>query len=101
VVWLDFNPQRGREQAGRLSALVLSAEEYNKKVGLMIACPITSKVKGYPFEVKLPANLPVSGVALSDQVRSIDWKAREAAFACKTPDEVTCEVLAKLVTLLE
>ena len=100
IVWLDFNPQRGREQAGRRPALVLSAKEYNEKVGLIVACPITSKIKGYPFEVKLPPDLPVSGVALSDQVRSIDWKAREATFACKVPDDVVNEALTKLLTLL-
>lgn len=100
IVWLDFNPQRGREQAGHRPALVLSAEDYNKKVGLIVACPITSKVKGYPFEVKLPSDLPVSGVALSDQVRSIDWKAREATFVCKVPDDVINEALTKLLTLL-
>ena len=100
VVWLDFNPQRGREQAGRRPALVLSAQEYNKKVGLIVACPITSKIKGYPFEVQLPPDLPVSGVALSDQVRSIDWKSREATFACRVPDEVVREAMSKLLTLL-
>lgn len=76
LIWLNFNPQSGREQAGRRPALVLSAGRYNRKVGLAVVCPVTSKVKGYPFEVELPTGMKVQGVALADQVRSLDWKAR-------------------------
>ena len=100
VVWLSFNPQAGHEQAGRRPALVLSPMEYNKKVGLSILCPITSQVKGYPFEVVIPDDCEVQGVILSDQVNSLDWRVREAEFYCRLPDEVISEVLGKLLTLL-
>lgn len=100
VVWLAFNPQTGHEQAGRRPALVLSPEEYNSKVGLAIFCPITSKVKGYPFEVIIPDGLKVSGAILSDQTKSLDWRARKAEFLCKLPTETVDEVLQKLNTLL-
>ena len=100
VVWLSFNPQAGHEQAGRRPALVLSPMEYNKKVGLSILCPITSQVKGYPFEVVIPDDCEVQGVILSDQVKSLDWRIRDAEFFCRLPDEVINEVLGKLLTLL-
>ena len=100
VIWLQFNPQAGHEQAGRRPALVLSPKAYNSKAGLMLCCPVTSKVKGYPFEVQLPADFDVSGVILSDQVRSLDWKARKAEFIAHAPDPVVNEVLEKLNTLL-
>ncbi|HTG17989.1 MAG TPA: endoribonuclease MazF, partial [Blastocatellia bacterium] len=76
IVWIDFSPQAGHEQAGRRPALVVSPGAYNKKVGLAILCPITSQVKGYPFEVALPDDLPIQGVVLSDQAKSLDWRAR-------------------------
>ncbi|NOZ72461.1 MAG: mRNA-degrading endonuclease [Chloroflexi bacterium] len=100
IVWLTFNPQVGHEQKGRRPALVLSPEEYNRKVGLAIFCPITSRVKGYPFETKIPYNLPISGVILSDQVKSLDWRQREAEFICKLPQKAMDEVLGKLYLLL-
>ncbi len=100
LVWLDFNPQSGREQAKRRPALVLSPLVYNRKVGLGIFCPVTSKVKGYPFEVSLPDDLPITGVILADQVKSLDWQARQAEFICKAPDTVTTEVILKVKTLL-
>ena len=100
IVWLTFNPQVGHEQAGRRPALVLSPETYNTKVGLAILCPITSKVKGYPFEVVIPEGLKVSGAILSDQVKNLDWKIRDAEFFCKLPAETLDEVLQKLNTLL-
>lgn len=100
AVWLEFNPQAGHEQAGRRPALVLSPQAYNSKVGLLVCCPITTKIKGYPFEVVLPAGLVVTGVVLSDQVKSLDWKARQVGFIVKVPDSVVKEVLAKLNTLL-
>ncbi len=101
VIWLNFNPQVGREQAGRRPAFVLSPISYNRKVGLALLCPITSKVKGYPFEVQLPESLPVSGVILCDQVKSLDWKERQTDLICKVDPEVTASVLAKLMRLLE
>jgi mRNA interferase MazF len=100
IIWLDFDPHRGREQAGHRPALVLSADDYNQRIGLMVVCPITSRAKGYPFEVQLPPNLEVSGVALCDHVRSIDWKNRRARFVCRAGEEVVTDVLAKLLTLL-
>ena len=101
VVWLRFNPQSGHEQAGHRPALVLSPESYNRKVGLALFCPITSQVKGYPFEVSLPHGIQVSGVVLSDQVKNLDWKARQASFCCSVPKETIHEVLNKLGTLID
>jgi mRNA interferase MazF len=101
IVWLSFTPQAGHEQAGHRPALVLSPASYNKKVGLALFCPITSQVKGYPFEVKLPEGLEVGGVVLSDQVKSLDWRARGARLCCKVPDGLMEEVLGKLGTLVE
>lgn len=100
VIWLQFNPQAGHEQAGRRPALVLSPKAYNSKAGLMLCCPVTSKIKGYPFEVQLPADFDVTGVILSDQVRSLDWKAHKAEFIAQAPEGVVNEVLEKLNTLL-
>src|SRR5687767_3455423 len=100
IVWITFNPQAGHEQAGRRPALVLSPQAYNSKVGLLVCCPITTKIKGYPFEVALPAGLAVTGAILSDQVKSLDWKARQVGFIVKVPDSVVKDVLAKLNTLL-
>jgi len=100
AIWLEFSPQAGHEQAGRCPALVLSPKSYNSKVGLLICCPITNHVKGYPFEVTLPDPLGVTGVVLSDQVKNLDWKARNADFIAKVPDNVLNEVLARLRTLL-
>lgn len=101
VVWISFNPQAGHEQAGHRPALVLSPESYNRKVGLSLLCPITNQVKGYPFEVKVPDGLKASGVILSDQVKSIDWKARGASFLCSLPESVVEQVLNKVGTLLD
>ena len=101
AVWLTFDPQAGHEQAGRRPALVLSPRPYNAKAGLAILCPITTQVKGYPFEVAIPGGLPVSGTILADQVRSLDWKARRATHICKLPDHATDEVLGKLAALLQ
>jgi len=100
IVWLAFTPQSGREQAGRRPALVLTPARYNDKVSLAICCPITSQVKGYPFEVALPDGLSVSGVVLADQVKSLDWCSRRAAFACRVPDNLLEDVLLKLGALL-
>lgn len=100
VVWLDFTPQAGHEQAGRRPALVVSPNAYNKRVGLALLCPITSQVKGYPFEVAVPSDLPITGVVLSDQVRSLDWRARNAAHICSLPNAAVAEVRRKLRTLL-
>ena len=100
VVWINLNPQTGHEQKGRRPALVLSPEEYNKKVGLAIFCPITNQVKGYPFEVLIPEGLKTSGVILADQVKSLDWKTRNTELICQIPEEVTKIVLERIYTLL-
>jgi mRNA interferase MazF len=100
AVWITFNPQAGHEQAGRRPALVLSPSAYNRKVGLAILCPITNQIKGYPFEVRIPEGLKVMGAILSDQVKNLDWKARQAAFICRFPNAVTDDALRKLNALL-
>lgn len=100
VVWITLNPQAGHEQAGRRPAVVLSPGNYNGKTGLAILCPITNQIKGYPFEVLIPAGLLVAGAVLSDQVKSLDWRARNAELICNLPTETISEVLQKLVTLL-
>lgn len=100
IVWITFNPQAGHEQAGRRLAFTLTPASYNGRVGLAIFCPITSQVKGYPFEVNLPEGLPVSGVILSDQVRSMDWRVGQAEFVCDTSMFVFDEVRKRLRTLV-
>ena len=101
VVWLSFNPQSGHEQAGHRPALVLSPEAYNRKVGLAIFCPITSQIKKYPFEVEIPSGYKVAGAILSDQVKSLDWKARKASLICTLPEITINEVLNKVGVLLD
>ncbi len=100
AVWIDFNPQAGHEQAGRRPALVLSPSSYNGRVSLALFCPITNQVKGYPFEVSIPSRYPVTGAILSDQVKSLDWRARKASLICRLPPEVTNTVWKRLKTLL-
>lgn len=100
IVWLSFAPQAGHEHSGRCPALVLSPEAYNEKVGLFIACPITSHKKGYPFEVNLPDSLSIKGVILTDQVKSLDWRERRAEYACHVGRPILDDVIAKLDTLL-
>jgi mRNA interferase MazF len=100
LLWLTFDPEAGREQAGRRPALVLSPLAYNCRSNLALVCPITNQAKGYPLEVKLPAGLSVSGVVLADHLKSADWAARQAQFAAKAPAEVLAEVTAKLRPLL-
>ena len=98
AVWMSFTPQAGHEQAGRRPAVVLSPKSYNQKVGLAIFCPITNQIKGYPFEVILPPEIGVTGVILSDQVKSLDWTARQArrkgSVAPGELDEVRAKILA-------
>jgi mRNA interferase MazF len=101
LIWIDMQPQAGHEQSGRRPAIVLSPENYNDKVGLALLCPITNQVKGYPFEVILPEGLKVTGVILSDQLKSLDWKIRKAAFIDTVPDHTIEETLKKASTLLQ
>src|SRR5437868_13858482 len=93
AVWITLDPQAGHEQAGRRPALVLSPSAYNGRVGLALFCPITSQVKGYPFEVPIPAGAPVTGVVGADQVKSLDWRARKAARVCAVSEGVVGQVL--------
>jgi mRNA interferase MazF len=100
LVWLEFDPQSGHEQSGRRPALVISHAAYNKKVGLAVFCPVTSQIKGYPFEVGVPSGLPVSGVVLSDQLKSLDWRARKASKIARVPQPVLNEVIARVLALV-
>ena len=100
VVWLEFDPQTGSEQAGHRPALVISPASYNRKAGLALVCPITSRVKGYPFEVELPAGLKAKGAILCDQVKSLDWRARRATRLGSIPDAVMDEVTARILALV-
>lgn len=100
AVWITFDPQAGHEQAGRRPALVLSPSAYNGRVGLALLCPITSQVKGYPFEIDIPTGLDVRGVILADQVKSLDWRVRRAELIDSLPEEIVAAVLTKLATLL-
>ena len=101
LVWIDFNPQSGREQAGRRPALVLTPSAYNRKVGLALFCPVTSQVKGYPFEVELPKGLKAQGAVLCDQIKSLDWRARKAERFCPASDAVLDETTAKILALVD
>jgi mRNA interferase MazF len=100
LVWLTFDPRAGHEQRGRRPALILSPRIYNSKARLAIACPITSHVKGYPFEVALPANGKISGVVLADHIKNLDWHARRIVFEAKAPTDVITEVRERLRALL-
>lgn len=100
LIWLSFDPQQGREQSGRRPALVLSPATYNAKTSLALVCPVTSQVKGYPFEVPLPSGLAIGGVVLADHIKSLDWKERRAEAAGHVPDLVLLDVLARLAPLL-
>lgn len=100
VVWLNFDPQAGHEQAGRRPALVLSPDSYNEKSSLILVCAITSLTKGYPFELLIPPGYEVTGWILADHVRSVDWRARRAERLCKIPDEVVAMVLDQLGLLV-
>ncbi len=100
VVWLNHDPQAGHEQAGHRPALVLSPKAYNAATGLMLCCPVTSQIKGYPFEVELIGVKGVKGVVLSDQLRNLDWEAHNAKKAGRAANDVVADVLAKLNVLL-
>lgn len=100
VVWLQFNPRTGHEQSGIRPALVISPKSYNRGAGLGLFCPITSQVKGYPFEVLFPEGHKIGGAVLSDQIKSLDWRVRNAKRFTKAPKEVVREVLAKILALV-
>ena len=98
IVWLQFDPQAGHEQAGHRPALVLSPAAYNGKTGLMLCCPMTTQIKGYPFEVLVVGDPP--GAALADQVKSLDWVVRRAKRKAKASTAEMAEVRAKILALL-
>jgi len=98
IVWLQFNPQAGHEQAGHRPALVLSPASYNSKTGLMLCCPMSTQVKGYPFEVAVAGKQ--TAVVLADQVKSLDWMARKATRKGKVTPSELAEVRAKLLVLV-
>lgn len=100
LVWLEFTPQTGSEQAGRRPALVISPKAYNRKVGLGLFCPVTSRVKGYPFEVALPEGGGVNGVVLTDQLKSLDWRARKAKLIAPASAEVLAMVTSRILPLI-
>src|SRR2546423_8925841 len=101
VVDITFDPQEGREQRGRRPALVLTARAYNRRAGLCVLCPITNQQKGYPFEVVIPPGHAVTGVVLSDQVKSLSWERRNAVLRCLVPGRVLLEAKAKIKALLQ
>lgn len=101
IIWLSLDPQQGREQAGRRPFLVLTSQAYNVKTSLVVGVPVTSARKGYPFEVSLPAGSRVTGVALADQVKSLDWRARRADFAEEVPARTLRHVRGLIATLLD
>ena len=98
-MWLTFDPQAGHEQAGRRPAVVLSPRSYNAKAGLAVFVPVTRQEKEYPFEVLLPANFPVNGVVLTDQVKSLDWRAREAKLIASLPADIVAKILVRSALL--
>ncbi len=105
LIWINFSPQVGREQGGRRPALALSKSGYNRKTGLVVCCPITSRAKGYAFEVKMPPASSesggITGVVLADHVKSVDWTQRQAEYAGLAAPEVIGEVKFALAGLLE
>lgn len=100
IVWLQFNPQAGHEQAGHRPALVVSPISYNRKTGLALFCPVTSQVKGYPFEVAFEREGKPPGAVLSDQIKSLDWRVRKAKRFSRASRDVMREVLAKIHVLI-
>jgi mRNA interferase MazF len=99
IIWIEFNPQAGQEQAGRRPALVISPKSYNGITGLCVLFPITNQIKGYPFEVEIPKS-KITGVILCDHIKNLDWKARNAEFAAKVPRNIVEEVINLFSTLI-
>jgi mRNA interferase MazF len=100
IVWLQFDPQAGHEQAGHRPALVISPRSYNGRVGLALFCPLSTSVKGYPFEVVMPEGAKAAGAILSDQIKSLDWRARKVRKFDQVSDDTLAEVLGKIGTLV-
>ena len=99
IVWLQFDPQAGREQAGHRPALVLSPAAYNGKTSLMLCCPMTTRIKGYPFEVQIAG--PTPSAALADQIKSLDWRVRKARRVGNLPADVLQETVGKILALVD
>jgi len=99
LVWLDFDPQTGREQAGLRPAVILSSKYFNLRTSVAFACPISSKVKGYQFQVVLPPGLPVHGVVLCEHMRSLDWRVRKTSYLGRMPDNVLLQVRGVVRTI--
>jgi mRNA interferase MazF len=100
LIWLDFHPQAGREQTGRRPGLVLSPGSYHARVGLALVCPVTSRVKGYPFEVLLPEGAAICGAVLADHVRSVDWRQRRAEPVGKASPDLLEAVTQRVEALI-
>lgn len=98
IVWLQFTPQAGHEQAGHRPAVVLSPKGYNAKTGLMLCCPLSTQIKGYPFEVMLRGKKP--SVVLADQVKSLDWQTRKARLKGKVEPAELTEIRRKAIALI-
>jgi mRNA interferase MazF len=101
LIWLQFNPQAGHEQADHRPAVVISPSSYNRRVGLALCCPVTSQVKGYPFEVRLPEGVGVEGAILSDQIKNLDWRVRKARRIGNLPADVLQETVGKILALVD
>ena len=101
LIWLSFDPQSGHEQSGHRPAIVISSREYNEKVGLALCCPVTSKIKDYPFEVRIIIKNKIDGVILSDQIKSLDWKKRQAMYIASASKETLNETVEKLSLLIK
>lgn len=99
IVWFDFSPQVGHEQAGTRPALVISPRVYNERSGMMLACPITSKIKRYPFEVRIKTQ-KMNGVVLADQIKNVDWRARKPSYGEKASDTVISETQGLVESLV-
>ena len=101
VLWMHMNPQAGHEQAGHRPVLVISPASYNGLRGMSVVCPISNQQKGYPFEVELPAGLPVSGVVLSDQMKNLDWRVRATGYLARVDEETVLRVVERFLPLID
>lgn len=101
LVWLAFTPQSGSEQAGGRPELLISPRAHNGKAGLALVCPVTTRIRGYPFDVRLPAGGRASGVVLADQLKSLAWRARKGTLIERAPADVITQVTARLLPLVE